>query len=259
MWLVWVLVQEHEVWNVVPTGIVAFPVITPALVQPICRQVLDEELGVDPSSETSDLHMQILNDEVPSQMALTVPADPVSLIPPFQAPQLTQHFVGRQAEIDQMTDQIAGRVGLIGLVGMGGIGKTTLATRLAHGLKDDFPDGVLWADAANSEPLDILGSWATAYGYDFSGLGDVNNRAAAVRGMLADKRCLIVLDDVALVYAKEPLVTVDVVLVSFAPLAQAILEKMVTLSLAQAAPATAIAPLWPKPRFLFDARSFGLC
>lgn len=67
------------------------------------------------------------------------------------------------------------------------------------------------------------------------------------------------LDDVALVYAKEPLVTVDVVLLSFAPLAQAILERMVTLSLAQAAPATAITPLWPKPRFLFDARSFGLC
>jgi DNA-binding SARP family transcriptional activator/predicted ATPase/tetratricopeptide (TPR) repeat protein len=173
----------------------------------ICRRVLNEELGVEPASETADLHLQILNDEIgmdePSSMAIALPS--VAIAPPFQAPQVTQYFVGRQAEIDQLTRQISGKVGLIGLVGMGGIGKTTLATRLAHGLKDDFPDGVLWADAANSEPLDILGSWATAFGYDFSGLGDVNNRAAAVRGMLAEKRCLIVLDDVAQVSRIRPL------------------------------------------------------
>jgi hypothetical protein len=35
-----------------------------------------------------------------------------------------------------------------------------------------------------------------AYGYDFSGLSDVASRETAVRGMLAEKETLMVLDDV---------------------------------------------------------------
>jgi hypothetical protein len=41
-----------------------------------------------------------------------------------------------------------------------------------------------------------LAAWASAFGYDFAGLTDLGSRAAAVRGLLADKAVIIVLDNV---------------------------------------------------------------
>jgi tetratricopeptide (TPR) repeat protein/transcriptional regulator with XRE-family HTH domain len=117
---------------------------------------------------------------------------------PFQAPALTPHFVGRTAEVSQVEALLTTPAGprMVALVGMGGIGKTTLATSLAHTLRTHFADGVLWARVATAHPLDILQSWAQAYGYDFSGLSDVESRAAALRNLLAQKQALLVLDDV---------------------------------------------------------------
>ena len=93
----------------------------------------------------------------------------------------------------------------IAFIGSHGVGKTTLATQVAHGLRDCFPDGVLWAYTAATEPLDILGSWAQALGYDFSSLSDVENRAAALRGVIAEKQLLFILDDVRSVARVRPL------------------------------------------------------
>ncbi|MCB0110975.1 MAG: hypothetical protein KDE53_33875, partial [Caldilineaceae bacterium] len=89
--------------------------------------------------------------------------------------------------------------------GMAGVGKTTLVAQLARLLREHFRDGVLWAYTADSEPLDILGSWAQALGYDFSSLSDVENRAAALRGVLVDKEVLLLLDDVRSVARVRPL------------------------------------------------------
>ncbi|MEM8860309.1 MAG: NB-ARC domain-containing protein, partial [Chloroflexota bacterium] len=47
-----------------------------------------------------------------------------------------------------------------------------------------------------SNPLDILDVWAQAYGNDFSHLPDIESKAAAVRGILANKKVLVVLDNV---------------------------------------------------------------
>ena len=165
-----------------------------------CKETLAAELGVDLAPETEALYQQILNGEIeadPEAAALTIESSP-QLPPPFQPLPLTNHFVGRDAEIAQMREQLTQPNGphLLALVGMGGIGKTTLANQMCHALRDEFPDGVLWADAAASEPFDILDSWGQAYGFDFSGLSDVKNRAAAVRGLLANKQVLLVMDDV---------------------------------------------------------------
>ncbi len=117
---------------------------------------------------------------------------------PFQAPADLPRFVGRDMELGEFRAALArtDRPRLYCLAGMGGIGKTCLAIHLAHILRDQFPDGVLWAHASTSEPLAILDSWARAFQCDFSGLPDLDSRAAALRAVLADKKILMILDDV---------------------------------------------------------------
>lgn len=159
--------------------------------------ILDDEFGVPPSDETNALYDRIEQGEfdtaTPSLLAPTVP-----VAPPFQAPLPPLHFVGRDAELRHLRNRLTAKAGkpTVALVGMAGVGKSTLAAKLAETLRSDFPDGILWAYIAGNDPLDILGSWAQALGYDFSALSDVENRAAALRGVLADKQILIVLDEV---------------------------------------------------------------
>ena len=79
---------------------------------------------------------------------------------------------------------------------MGGIGKTTLALHLAHLLRPDFPDGVLWANVVDEQPEEIATRWAAAYGYDLSQQKSGETRLAVIGEILAQKQALLVLDDV---------------------------------------------------------------
>lgn len=117
---------------------------------------------------------------------------------PFQVPHDVLHFVGREAQLTQIDEIISQSPAqnFYCLTGMGGVGKTAMAIHLAHKLREKFPDGVLWANLAASEPLAILDSWARAFDFDFSSLPDLNSRAAALRGELAYKKVLFILDDV---------------------------------------------------------------
>ncbi len=160
-----------------------------------CTTALLNELGVPPSIETNALYDQIVAGEVGLQSA----AAAAEIRPaPFQAPAAAGHFVGRRQERQQLitwlTQPQPSRV--VAIVGMGGAGKTALASEIAHQLRSQFADGVLWASVSDNQPADILQSWALAFDKDLSKIGNVEARAAAMRNILAGRRTLIVLDDV---------------------------------------------------------------
>lgn len=95
------------------------------------REVLDLELGAEPSPQTQALHRAILRGEL---QALPIVAPP-QISPPSGKPQRSAHnkspFVGRTAEFEllrQSIDELKQRHGsAIALVGEAGIGKTRLA------------------------------------------------------------------------------------------------------------------------------------
>ena len=174
-----------------------------------CSRLLMQELGITPSPEMDLLYDRINAGELdpPSK-----PLPPTSPSPtntenkpqstPFQAKAVPDYYIGRNGPISELTDQLAnshksgGGTLVAALVGMGGAGKTTLAAHIATELRDDFADGVLWANTTTSSAYDILELWGRAYGHDFSGLSDLESRSTAVRGMLAERSTLIILDNV---------------------------------------------------------------
>jgi tetratricopeptide (TPR) repeat protein len=117
---------------------------------------------------------------------------------PFQATADLPHFVGRDVEISQLKQAFmqAEHHTLYSLHGMGGIGKTALAVHVVYQVRYQFPDGVLWANMDNSDVMSVLGTFASAYRLDVSPYGDVSSRSRVVRELLANKKVLIVLDNV---------------------------------------------------------------
>jgi DNA-binding SARP family transcriptional activator len=168
----------------------------------LCRQVLADELGIEPAPETAAL-------------AARLRAGPRAV--PHNLPAPAAAFVGRQAELALLTGRLADPAcRLVTLVGLGGIGKSALAVEAARrfvapdaGLGEpfgeaSFPDGVfvvsLGEETSESggaplhpEPAAarIADAIARAVGADVAAHGD---RLAAVAAHLHVRRVLLVVD-----------------------------------------------------------------
>ncbi len=147
-----------------------------------CQRILSEELGVTPSPRTTQLYQRIR--EAPEQ--------------PFHFPQPAPNFVGREAELSQISrllDDTAVR--LIILTGPGGVGKTRLALQAASRCTADFHHGVYLISLANvqtaTHPSDaLLSALATALNLQFT---DKQSLQKQLLHYLSQKELLLLLDN----------------------------------------------------------------
>ncbi|WNV89624.1 BTAD domain-containing putative transcriptional regulator [Umezawaea sp. Da 62-37] len=179
------------------------------------RRVLIDELGVEPGPELRRVQMAVLAGEDPEPIRQDVPAPAAAAPPPApprptvpaQLPRAPVALIGRDVELRRMDELLAADPdgGLLLVVsGPAGVGKTALALHWAHRVRDDFPDGQLYVDLhgydPNQDPLDageVLNRFLRTLGVQ---PGDapvtVEERSALFRTLVADRRMLVMLDNV---------------------------------------------------------------
>jgi tetratricopeptide (TPR) repeat protein len=171
------------------------------------RVRLVDELGVEPSAELRDAHQRILKDEDRSD---PVPgaAPPVRVAagppPPRQLPAGTARFVGRTKELRRLDELHAAGERAALVVGAAGVGKTTLVLHWAHRMKRAFPDGHLFLDMRGFDRAGPM-TMTEAVPLLLQALGqsardmpvDLDAQLGLYRSLLASRRVLLVLDDVA--------------------------------------------------------------
>lgn len=163
------------------------------------REVLRDELGVDPSDALHTRYQEVLR----ADPALDLPVRP-RRPRPAQLPAPPRDFSGRTEELGELDDAVAGAglVTISAIAGAAGVGKTALALQWAHLRRADFPDGQLYADlrgAATAEPVDAahaLGEFLRALGVRAEHVPqDLDSAAALYRSLVADRRMLVLLDN----------------------------------------------------------------
>lgn len=191
------------------------------------RGAIGAELGVEPGPDLRRVYEQILHgtldgppaalpDEPDARAAARPaavvgepapgPAAPKTVIPSMLLADTPFH-AGREREAAQaiglLTPPRAGRTEtpVVTLVGASGQGKTALAIHVAHRLKTAYPDGQLYLSLQSGPGTPDL---SAALGRMLRALGvaperqpdpaDVEERAELYRGLLADRRILVVLD-----------------------------------------------------------------
>lgn len=178
----------------------------------ICADVMHEEFGVEPSTETN-LLLQTLrySEEVPLPNTLLTPvsgtAFPVSLpeepapviAPSNNIPASRLPFFGREKELEKLHKHLLDpSIRMVTLTGMGGVGKSTLAKESARRSLFHFPDGAWFvpladlSSSASDLKTQILLAIGRTLGLEFGQQSSPFDRLIAY---LRDTQLLLILDN----------------------------------------------------------------
>ncbi|MEO3803172.1 BTAD domain-containing putative transcriptional regulator [Nonomuraea sp. B1E8] len=163
------------------------------------RRRLVDELGVEPTPELQRLHQELL-DGAPTPSVGPAPTPDV----PRQLPAGIRRFVGRESALSQIDELDARAERLIVVAGPAGVGKSALSLHWAHRAAHRFPDGQLFLGMRGFDTAEPMGP-DEALPLLLQALGQssrtipvgVDAQAALYRSLLADRRCLLVFDDVS--------------------------------------------------------------
>ncbi|MBN1484798.1 MAG: tetratricopeptide repeat protein [Chloroflexia bacterium] len=149
----------------------------------VCRRVLQEELGVEPTPETQNLHRRILRQEPlePPHHSCTLPLPRTS-------------FVGRQKEMAELAELLASPdCRLLSLLGPGGIGKTRLALQVALEHRGLYAHGVCFVSLASVNSVGfVVPAIADALGLDFH---SHKPQMEQLQDFISGRELLLVLDN----------------------------------------------------------------
>ncbi|HEU5471238.1 MAG TPA: AfsR/SARP family transcriptional regulator [Actinophytocola sp.] len=185
------------------------------------RQSLVEQLGVEPNVPLRQAHHLVLAGAPAGPDTTSRPVAPARTERPVpaQLPADVAAFTGRAGELAELTRRLdaapptSTAVLIHAVLGTAGVGKTALAVRWAHAVRDRFPDGQLYVNLrgydVGGRPLTAgtaLAGFLTALGVATADVpDDLDARAARFRTAVTNRRMLVVLDNAVSVEQVIPL------------------------------------------------------
>ncbi|GAA0492260.1 XRE family transcriptional regulator [Paractinoplanes deccanensis] len=183
------------------------------------RRGLADELGSDPGAGLRRLHERILAADPTLALPAGAPARAAAApTVPAQLPADVRAFTGRGAELAALDRSLAPPEGdeppltVVLLSGTAGVGKSALAVRWAHRVREAFPDGQLYVNLRGydcEQPVavgDALAGFLTALGVRGPEIPPgVEERAGRYRSELTGRRVLVLLDNASSVEQVRPL------------------------------------------------------
>lgn len=210
------LVTEHplreELWQQLIVALRADGRTTDAIeAYETAEKVLAEELGTEPGPRLRELRASLVTAPDTVAIAVTRPMAPVCQLP-LDLPD----FTGREEVVGELVGLLRdrreqGKPTIAVFSGAPGVGKSSVAIRVAHAVREDFPDGQLHVDLAGTStsprpPMTVLAELLRALGVPDAGLPrELPERAALLRSRLASTRMCVVLDDAGSAAQVRPL------------------------------------------------------